>query len=107
MSAVRGKPTRAAGTSGTHAVNDATDTIRDFVRAQGQVAAGDTHFSDDVDLFDYGYLDSFGIVGLIESVAETYKVDLSGIDFYEPGKRTIRGIAQLVDDELAKRGTQR
>ena len=101
-----GEPTRAAGRSGTHDVSDATDTIRDFVRAQGQVAAGDTHFSDDVDLFDYGYLDSFGIVGLIESVAEIYKVDLSGVDFYEPGKRTIHGIAQLVDDALAKRRTQ-
>ena len=101
-----GKAPRAAGTSGTHQVNDATDTVRAFVRAQGQVAAGDTHFSDDVDLFDYGYLDSFGIVGLIESVAQTYNVDLSGIDFYEPGKRTIRGIAQLVEGQLAARGIQ-
>ncbi len=83
------------------------DMIRGFIKSQGQVAAGDSSFSDDVDLFDYGYLDSFGIVGLIESVAQAYDVDLSGVDFYEPGKRTIRGIAKLIEEQLAARDGQR
>ncbi len=85
---------------------DPSDMIRDFVKSQGQVADSDTGFSDDVDLFDYGYLDSFGIVGLIESVSQTYNVDLSGVDFYEPGKRTIRGIAHLVEEKIAARDGQ-
>jgi acyl carrier protein len=98
---------QAAGPS--HAVNlsDPAGMIRDFIKSQGQVAADDTSFSDDIDLFDYGYLDSFGIVGLIESVAQTYDIDLSAVDFYEPGKRTVRGIAKLIEEQLAARDGQR
>lgn len=98
---------QGAGTSESVSLSDPADMIRNFVKSQGQVANSDTQFSDDVDLFDYGYLDSFGIVGLIESVAEVYSVDLSGVDFYEPGKRTIRGIAHLVEEQLAARDGQR
>ena len=77
------------------------DAIREFIRAQGKVAKDDDLFSDEVDLFDYGYLDSFGIVGLIEQISESFNIDLSDVDFYEPGQRTIKGIASLLDDRRA------
>jgi acyl carrier protein len=78
-------------------LTDSISVIRHFIRSLGKVGTDDDLFSDDVDLFDYGYLDSFGIVGLIEDINETFKIDLSDVDFYEPGHRTIQGIANLVD----------
>lgn len=73
------------------------DTIREFIRKEAKVASSDTLFSDDVDLLDYGYIDSFGIVGLIELLSSRFGVDLSDVDFYEKGHRTIAGIAQIAD----------
>jgi len=63
--------------------------------------AADDDLGGDVDLFDYGHLDSFGIVGLIEHVDSRYGVDLSTVDFYEGRLRTIAGIAELISDRLA------
>jgi acyl carrier protein len=81
-------------------MSDTSESVREFVRAQGQVSADDKLFNDDVDLFDYGYLDSFGIVGLIELVEQRYGVDLSSVDFYAGDGRTIRGIARTIDARI-------
>ena len=77
--------------------------IRDFIRAGANVTATDTLFSDSVDLLDYGYLDSFGIVGLMEMVQQTNGIDLSDVDFYAKEHRTIGGIAALIDARLARK----
>jgi acyl carrier protein len=77
-------------------VSQTVEEIRAFIRSLGTVQPNDDLFGDDVDLFDYGYLDSFGIVGLIEAVEGRFGVDLSDVDFYEQG-RTITGIAALLD----------
>lgn len=79
-----------------------TSALRDFIRASANVAGADTLFSDSVDLLDYGYLDSFGIVGLMEMVQRTYGLDLSDVDFYAKENRTIDGIAKLIEARLAR-----
>ena len=75
---------------------DETTTIREFIRDQAQVPPDDDLFSDEVDLLDYGYIDSFGIVALIEMIDQKYQVDLSDQDFYDQKLRTIAGIATLI-----------
>lgn len=85
-------------------MSDTLTAVRDFIKDQANVAATDDLFSDTVDLFDYGYLDSFGIVGLIETIDQRFAIDLSNIDFYEDGHRTIAGIAALIDAQTAGRG---
>ena len=77
--------------------------ISDFIRSGGSVAASDSLFSEQVDLLDYGYLDSFGIVGLMEMVQRTYGLDLSDVDFYSKSHRTIDGIAKLIEARLARK----
>lgn len=67
-----------------------------FIRSLDDAIAGDDQLGGDVDLFDYGYLDSFGIVTLIEHVDVRYGIDLSTVDFYEGPLRTIDGIAALI-----------
>lgn len=70
--------------------------IMDFIRSLDDEVAKDAYFAADVDLFDYGYLDSFGIVSLIEFVNRTYGVDLGNVDFYDGPNRTVQGIAALI-----------
>lgn len=76
---------------------DALEFLMQMIREDQKIPGDDPDFSPDVDLFDYGYIDSFGIVNLIASVKQSYGVDMSMVDFYEPDYRTVRGIARFVD----------
>jgi acyl carrier protein len=76
--------------------NNVAAELDSFIRTLDAGVAEDAQLANDVDLFDYGYLDSFGIVALIEHVEARYGVDLSTEDFYEGSLRTIGGIAALI-----------
>ena len=78
---------------------DALEFLMQMIREDQKIPGDDPDFSPDVDLFVYGYIDSFGIVNLIASVKQGYGVDMSMVDFYEPDYRTVRGIAQFVDGQ--------
>ena len=72
---------------------------------QAKVAAEDDLFTDDVDLLDYGYLDSFGTVALIELIDKESGVDFSNVDFYDAQFRTIAGIAAAVDERAGQKAS--
>ena len=61
----------------------------------------DENFSLDVDLFDYGYLDSFGVVELLLEIKNVFEVDLSNEDFYQD-LRNIRKISQSIFEKATK-----
>ena len=84
-------------------MSSAVEVIRDFIRAGANVSKSDDLFSDQVDLLDYGYLDSFGIVGLMEMVEQRFGVDLSDVDFYAKDHRTIQGITALVETRQGRK----
>lgn len=75
----------------------AVNFLMRMIREDQKIPGEDPDFTPDVDLFDYGYIDSFGIVNLIAGVQKTYGVDMSLVDFYEPDYRTVRGIAGYVE----------
>ena len=66
--------------------------ISEILRKIGKIDKDDQNFNFDVDLFDYGYLDSFGIVELLLEIKQSYSFDLSHEDFYQD-LRTIRLIS--------------
>lgn len=74
--------------------------LREFVRKQFNVSEGDKDFTDDVHLFDYGYVDSFGAVHLITFVKERFGVVISDQDLIVHPLNTVREIAALVKDRL-------
>ncbi len=67
-----------------------------FIRERAGVKADDVDFGPTVDLFDYGYLDSFATVEMIERVQERFGVDLGTVDFYGENIRSIDAIAALI-----------
>ncbi len=71
------------------------------IRADQSIPDDDQDFTPTVDLFDYGYLDSFGVVSLIAQVSETYGVDMTRLDFYAPEYRTVDGIAAYISANKA------
>ena len=71
--------------------------IRHFVRKQFNVPDSDTDFNDDVHLFDYGYVDSFGAVTLTSFVETTFGVKISQTDMIAHPLNTIREIATFAE----------
>tara|TARA_B100000927_G_C16164287_1_gene348698 strand:- start:200 stop:460 length:261 start_codon:yes stop_codon:yes gene_type:complete len=64
-----------------------------------KVTKDDQNFSWEIDLFDYGYLDSFGVVELLTEISNIYNLDLTNEDFYKE-LRTIKAIANLIELKL-------
>jgi acyl carrier protein len=79
------------------------DVIEAFVRAEGQVADDDPDFDHDVQLFEAGYLDSLGVMRLIEHLEATYGIELSDDALLDPRFTTIGGMSAILTDELAVR----
>lgn len=74
--------------------------LAEFIRRQAKVAADDIDFGPAVDLFDYGYLDSFAVVEMIEMVQDRWGVDLTNTDFYGDRIRSVGAIASHIADRL-------
>ena len=56
---------------------------------------GDSDFTDDVHLFDYGYVDSFGAVDLVSFVQQTFGIAVSQSDMIAYPMNTINEIAMF------------
>jgi methoxymalonate biosynthesis acyl carrier protein len=72
------------------------DELRKFVREKYKVADNDRDFSDEINLFDYGYVDSFGAVELIAFVENTFNIKIPESDLVICPLDSIRRIAEYV-----------
>jgi acyl carrier protein len=75
--------------------------IAAFVRSRFDIAADDPDFGNDVHLFDYGYLDSFGAQALIEHLESTYQITISDNDLVKYPLNTLSEISRFVVDRQA------
>ena len=71
--------------------------IREFVRQQFNVPETDADFTDDVHLFDYGYVDSFGAVNLTTFVETKFSIKINSSDMIAHPLNTIREIATFTE----------
>lgn len=77
-------------------LNDILAQLRQFIRAQFKVPETDADFSDDVHLFDYGYVDSFGAVTLTSWVESTFGIRIKDTDMIVFPLNTVQEIATFV-----------
>ena len=77
-------------------INDIAPQVRAFVRERFKVPEADSDFNDDVHLFDYGYVDSFGAVQVTNFVESQYGVKISEADLVLYPMNTISEIAGFV-----------
>lgn len=73
-----------------------TQTVLDFVRANGDVDPGDADLNAGTDLFDMGYLDSLAVVALTAHLETTYNITLSEQELFDPRMATAVGIAEII-----------
>jgi len=71
-------------------------TLRDFIRSEFKIPETDSEFCDDVHLFDYGYIDSFGAIRLIAYIEKAYNIKISESDLAIHPLNTIQEISGFV-----------
>ena len=70
--------------------------IHSFVRSKFEVPKDDPDFTNDVHLFDYGYIDSFGAQQLIEHLESTYHIKITDQDLVKYRLNTLNEISEFV-----------
>jgi acyl carrier protein len=76
--------------------NEIIPLLRQFIRAQFKVPETDADFDDNVHLFDYGYVDSFGAVTLTSWVENTFGIRIKDTDMIAFPLNTVHEIASFV-----------
>jgi acyl carrier protein len=77
-------------------ITSIADELEQFVRSKYNVRADDPRFSRDVDLWEEGYLDSVGVIEIIDFLEQRLHRMLPESVLFAPRFRSINGIAQLV-----------
>jgi acyl carrier protein len=77
--------------------------IEEFIRTQFSVGPADPGFDRGVDLFEGGYVDSMGIVELLEYLSQEFDVQIPDDDLLSDDFSSITGIAQIVSRNLEPR----
>jgi D-alanine--poly(phosphoribitol) ligase subunit 2 len=70
--------------------------LRAYIRERFKVPENDPDFNDEIHLFDYGYVDSFGAVELIHFVEKTFSVKISQNDLIAYPLNTVSEISSFV-----------
>ncbi len=66
--------------------------VRSFIRERFNVPDDDPDFTDDVHLFQYGYVDSFGAVELTSFVEAKLSIEITAADLVAYPLTTVREI---------------
>jgi acyl carrier protein len=75
---------------------DVEARIEEFVRVQFAISPTDPGFERSADLFEGGYIDSVGVVELLEFLREEFEVDLPESDLLSDDFSTVEGLAAIV-----------
>ena len=70
--------------------------LRGFIREHYGVPENDSDFSDEVDLFNYGYIDSFGAVDLTSFIEKQFAIKFANSDWVTFPLSTIDQISSFV-----------
>lgn len=76
--------------------NEILEQIATFVRARFRVPDDDPAFSEEVHLFEEGYIDSAGLVELVGHLEVTYEISLPDDVLTSDDFTTLKGIATVV-----------
>jgi acyl carrier protein len=75
---------------------DVAATVEEFARREFSIKPSDRRFDRTVDLFEDGYVDSIGVIELIQFLERTFAIEIPEADLFSPEFSTIDGIAKIV-----------
>jgi acyl carrier protein len=70
--------------------------VEEFARREFSIKPSDRRFDRTVDLFEDGYVDSIGVIELIEFLERTFVIQIPEEDLFSTEFSTIDGIARIV-----------
>ena len=76
------------------------EILRNYILEHFDIDAGDPDFSDDVHLFDYGFVDSLGATEIVLFLEDTFQVKITQADITLYPMNTINEIAEVVESKL-------
>lgn len=82
--------------------DDIKDALRDFIRSYADVPEDDRDFTDDVDLFDYGYVDSLGATEIILFLEDRFHITVTQEDITLYPMNSIDEIAEVAERKLGR-----
>jgi D-alanine--poly(phosphoribitol) ligase subunit 2 len=74
--------------------------LRNFIIQYSEIEPDDPDFTDDVHLFDYGFVDSLGATEIVLYVEDTFHVEITQEDITLYAMNTINEIAEVVARKL-------
>ena len=80
----------------TMEIEEVTSDLRGFIRERFGIPENDSDFNDEVNLFNYGYIDSFGAVELTSFIESQFSIRLTESDWASFPLDTIREISSFV-----------
>ena len=82
-------------------LNEIKDKLREFIINYAQIDPEDPDFSDDVHLFDYGFVDSLGATEIVLFLEKTFNLEITQADITLYPMNTIDEIAAVAEEKLA------
>lgn len=79
------------------------DTLRDYIIRYASIEPDDPDFSDEVDLFDYGFVDSLGATEIVLFLEETFGIEITQADITLYPMNTIDEIAGVAEQKLQEK----
>lgn len=79
------------------------DRIEQYIRTQFSVSPSDPGFERDADLFEGGYVDSVGVVELLEFLGQEFSVEIPEEDLLGDDFSTLSGISRIVIRNLIEK----
>ncbi len=76
------------------------DTLRNFIINYASIEPDEPDFSDDVHLFDYGFVDSLGATEIILFLEEKFHIEITQSDITLYPMNTINEITEVVERKL-------
>ena len=80
--------------------SDIADTLEQVIREIAQITEDDGGFTPTAHLFDAGYIDSLGVVSLMEFIETSFGIELQEEDLFDVRFSTINGISAIIADRL-------
>ena len=80
-------------------IEEIIQTLEDYIREQFDIG-NDPDYNSEVDLFEYGFLDSMGAMEVIAYIEEEYSIEITQKDVVLYPMNTIAEIAEVIVNKL-------
>ncbi|MFM9330618.1 acyl carrier protein [Paenibacillus mesotrionivorans] len=83
-------------------MTEIANQLEEHIRARYEIDPDDEDFSQNVHLFDYGFIDSIGATALIAHIEKTYNLQVTNQDLMLYPLNTINEIAAFISRKIAR-----